>query len=222
MQGVFLFCASNLLVIVHIGALKPEAGRTVITPLRGAVITPLRCVCDLWVITRATLHSKTEVRMAFPIARPQPDGDSSARDAKRAGGTPLVSRIPPVRDGVITGTRSAVITARESGPSAAAASALLRADARAEGEELAPAEALDCRTLIDECVKHADWIRLFLRLLGSESVPAAALLVRLRFVLPHPNAVVKDQPMSIRSRLGLWDDEDDDLETPPGTAEEIS
>ena len=133
--------------------------------------------------------------MSVPMAGPQPAGNSASRDAERVGGTPLVSRIPSVRDG---------------------------AAAARESEELAQAEALDYRTLIDECVTRKDWIELFKGLRDSESVSAATLLVRLRFGMPPLDAAVADQPISIRERFGLWDDEDDDLETSPGTAKEIS
>jgi hypothetical protein len=82
-------------------------------------------------------------------------------------------------------------------------------------------EPLDCRALIDECLTRKDWIKLFRRLRDSDTVSAAALLLRHRFGPPHPNAVVKDQPVPMQLSMFLPEKEDY-LETTPGTADEIS
>ena len=126
--------------------------------------------------------------------------------------------VPAPAQGTPHASRSAARKSRPFGPSGKRPAV---SPPTPKGKELAPEQPLDCRTLIDECLTHENWLMLFQRLLEADPVEATGLLLRFRFGTPRPNDFVRDQPLPLLLHIAL-PDKKNDLESTPRTADKFS
>jgi hypothetical protein len=82
----------------------------------------------------------------------------------------------------------------------------------------ASVDSLDCCALIDESLTRDDWKHLFHKLLDSDHVQAAALLLRYRFSEPGTRVAV----LPIPDLEIAYPQPDDDVDSTPGPADQLS